>query len=623
MKRNIFKNLMCMGVVLLMLLSVIACNKQNNDPIIDTSTEEQDTSFASDQKKLPVYENNSYAIKLIYGTDSRFFEKDLCINLGALLEELTGVELRLESDTKANADHAYNGPAILVGETSFEESKEIYRSIQEQDASATLIGNKLVLACGSEDAASVLLAHLKECLAKHATAEEIYISEEWTTTLDITFDADGNKTFDESGLINAAPLPTDLLGRSFAAGQGSAVYLRSGATRASFDAICKALEIAGMSRYTTNAIGNNLFATYITKTQIAHVMYLPNNQEVRTSVDRRGEGIDGFALTGLSGENSYTDLCDSNLTLVEIENADWPGGLCMIFKLSDGRFFVIDSGIGGRDNDGSSSGWIWASLAKHAEDPNDIRIAAWLITHPHSDHAGGLLDMARGWYETSSGKHTVMPKNLTEIIKIERLIYNQPENMEKFGRGGWINEIITAFDIKNVIKAHPGQEIWLANLKLTVYTTQDLLLEQDSNIDDLNEYSVVTMLEFNGKRILALGDADPISNSISAKLYQNELKADVIQVSHHGYGDTGAGQVNQLCNPDIVLWPVGKEEMVSAGCKQKEINRIFLDKENHAPHGGNITFDQHWICSLTPNADLLAMLPICDCGCGKKSSFAT
>ena len=148
-------------------------------------------------------------------------------------------------------------------------------------------------------------------------------------------------------------------------------------------------------------------------------------------------------------------------------------------------------------------------------------------------------------------------------------------------------------------------------------------MELDSSINDLNEYSVVTMIEFNGKRILSLGDADPRNNAISAKLYQNELKADVIQVSHHGYGDTGAKVVNELCNPDIVLWPVAKDEFSNANCKFQKINEIFLKKENYAPHGGNITFDSNWNCTLIPNSELLEMIPTCDCGCGKKSSTAT
>lgn len=608
---------------LLLLLSMAACASEEKEPPTDTTVHETE-SEQPEESGIAAFLDGAYSVKLIYASRAPFYEKELRVNVTDLLKDTTGVVPPTQSDAEAEGETRYDGPAILIGETSYEESQSVYRELGENNACIRLIGNKLVLACCNEDTSTKVLIALRELLAKHATTDKIVLTEDWNTEIDITFNADGNATFDSADLIQSVPLPTELMGREYDAGQGSSLYIRSGAVRATFDTVCDALAENGMKLYTSNAIGNNLFITYVTKTQIAHVMYFPNVKEVRTAIDKRGEGADGFALTGLSGENTYQAVASPCMTLVEIENADWPGGLSMIFKLSDGRFFVIDSGIGGRkDNDGSSSGWIWASLAKHADDPNNIRVAAWLITHTHSDHAGGLVDMARGWYENAEGRHSVMPKNCTEIITIEKLIYNQPANMSKFGRAGWINEIIEAFDIKEVVKAHPGQELWFADLKLTVYTTQDLLVEVDSSIDDLNEYSVVTMIEFNGKRILSLGDADPKNNAMSAKLYQNELKADVIQVAHHGYGDTGAKEVNELCNPDIVLWPVAKDEMVNANCKQKEINKIFLSKENYAPHGGNITFDSNWNCTLIPNAELLEMIPICDCGCGKKSSTAT
>lgn len=621
--KSTLHRLLTIFLSLLLLLSMVACTSDKKEPATDTTVQETESEQPA-ESGIPAFLDGAYSVKLIYAAKASFYEKELRVNVSDLFKDTTGIAPPVLSDATPDGEPRYDGPAILIGETSYEESQSVYRELGENNACIRLVGNKLVLACRNEDTSIELLITLRELLSTHATKDKIVLTEDWNTAFDITFNADGNATFDSTDLIRSAPLPTDLMGREYDAGQGSSLYIRGNAVRATFNTVCEALAKNGMRLYTSNAIGNNLFITYVTQTQIAHVIYLPNVQEVRTAIDKRGEGANGFALTGLSGENTYQAVASPCMTLVEIENADWPGGLSMIFKLSDGRFFVIDSGIGGRkDNDGSSSGWIWASLAKHADDPNNIRVAAWLITHTHSDHAGGLIDMARGWYENAEGRHSVMPKNCTEIITIEKLIYNQPANMSKFGRGGWINEIIEAFDIKEVVKAHPGQELWFADLKLTVYTTQDLLVELDSSINDLNEYSVVTMIEFNGKRILSLGDADPRNNAISAKLYQNELKADVIQVSHHGYGDTGAKVVNELCNPDIVLWPVAKDEFSNTNCKFQKINEIFLKKENYAPHGGNITFDSQWNSTLIPNAELLEMIPTCDCGCGKKSSTAT
>ena len=422
---------------------------------------------------------------------------------------------------------------------------------------------------------------------------------------------------DEASLVNLAPLPN--LGTCYEAGQGSYTYVKRDMEISDFHNLRAELEARGFTYYTGNSIGSNVFSTYITKTQIVHLMFFYEEGEIRTSVDPRGEGMDGFSLAGLQNENTYTRKNESTMTFVEIENASWPGGMCMIFKLADGSFFVIDSGVGGRDNNGSSSGWVYATLARLADDPDNIRVSTWLVTHVHSDHAGGLVDLARGWYDTKDGRHNVMPKGAKDKIKIDRIIYNQPADMSKFGRGGWMKEIIEAFDVKNVVKAHPGQEFFIADLTLTVWGSQDLIIEDSDEITNHNEQSIVTKIDFNGKTMLSLADSEHRLNDKLVAVYGELLKSDIIQTAHHGYGNSGAGEVNKLCNPDIVLWPVATYEMEDAHVITQAINAVFIGKENYAPHGGNVEFDSTW----TPGEpySVLDDIPKCSCGCGEKSSW--
>ena len=212
-----------------------------------------------------------------------------------------------------------------------------------------------------------------------------------------------------------------------------------------------------------------------------------------------------------------------------------------------------------------------------------------------------------------------MPEGAKDKIQINRIIYNQPADMSKFGRSGWMTEIIEAFGVKNVVKAHPGQEFFIADLTLTVYGSQDLLIEKSGKIDSHNEQCVVTKIDFNGKTLLSLADAETWENERLAEIYGESLKSDIIQTAHHGYGNTGAKEVNELCNPDIVLWPVATYEMVDANVKTHPINAIFLDKQNYAPHGGNVDFDENWVAG--DPYSVLELIPDCSCGCGKKSSW--
>ena len=518
---------------------------------------------------------------------------------------------------------------IIFGETDREVSRIAAESLRARDEAAPddfhweyrYSGGRLVIIANSPAAYEYAI---DEFFASYVSDGKISVpsnlSLKRTYTLaeyEAQFYLPKNETFNEATLLDTLPLPA--LGERYDAGQGSYTYVMKETEVDSFHSLRAELEKIGFKYYTGNTIGRNLYATYLTKTQIVHVTFLFNRNEIRTSVDMRGEGMEGFDIAGLSGDNTYERSGESLMTLVEIENADWPGGLSMIFKLADGRFFIVDSGVGGRDNDGSSSGWIYASLKKHADDPENIVIATWLITHVHSDHAGGLLDIARGWYETSDGVHKVMPVDAADKIKIERIIYNQPADMQKYGRGSWMKEIIEAFDVKSVVKAHPGQQFFIADLTLTVYGSQDLLIENNDTITSHNEHSVVTKIDFNERTLLALADAETKLNSLLAEIYAENLKSDVIQTAHHGYGNTGAKAVNELCNPDIVLWPVATYEMVDANVKTHPINEIFLTKENYAPHGGNLDFDANW--SASEPYSVLDLIPVCSCGCGEKSSW--
>lgn len=601
-----------------------ALTDENGEIIDNPSVGEGAENIESDNTVIPIFANGAYTAKLIRGENANAIEKDLYNQIKDLLKKLTGVNPELTTDYVAKGAEKYNGPAILIGETNYSESKSAYNALGAGEASATLAGNKYVIAATSEDAAKKIISSFQTTLSKNATKDAITIDSKWKLTIKGTADAPsgGNETFDATGLIKTATLPN--LGTGYGSGQGSKTYIKNNADKNTFNTLCKEIEAKGLKKYTSNSIGTNLFATYVTQTQIVHVMFFPNKKQIRTAVDKRGTGTAGFALPGLSGENKYTKKANNSLTLCEIENADWPGGLCMIFKLADGRFFVVDSGIGGRkDNGGSSCGWVYASLAKHADDPKNIRVAAWLITHIHSDHAGGLLDIARGWYQKSgsSTKHKSMPQEAKQWIKIDKIIYNAPDNLPDSDREGWMNEIINAFGIKNVIKAHPGQVLYISDLTLTIYASQDLIVEKNGSISNTNEHSIAARAIFNGKSIMILGDTFPKVNKEIGDIYKEQLKSDILQVSHHGYNNTSAATVNKYCNPSIVLWPVSTGDMRRENVLYVAVNAPLKGKTNYAPHGGNVFFDHTWKKSMISNSTILNMIPKCPC-CGKRSSYS-
>ena len=581
---------------------------------------------------IQIFANGAYTAKLIRADLANAFEKEIYSEIRELLKKRTGVNPALDTDFVAAGAEKYDGPAILIGETNYDESKAAYKKLGNDAASATISGNKYVIAFSSADAADKLITTLKTNLNKKATKESISIDSSWKISAKVDFLSSGNETFDETGLIKSATLPS--LGTSYNSGQGSKTYIKTGANKTTFQNLCKELESKGLKKYTTNQIGDNLFATYVTQTQIVHVMFLPSRSEIRTAVDKRGEGMNGFSLPGLSGENKYKKTTDSEMIVCDISNADWPGGMCIIFKLADGRFFIIDAGIGGKISDGrtysgSSSGWIYATLAKHADDPKNIQVAAWMITHVHSDHAGGLYDMALGYHGKKGGsKHTVMPKEIKQYVKIDQIIYNAPDSFPDCNREGWMKVIIEGFNVKNVVKAHPGQVFYFADLTVTIYGALDLMIENAGKSGDLNDFSLVARTEFNGKTALFLGDSDTIPNPRVADIYKHSLKSDILQLSHHGYGDTGDAKVNSYCNPSIVLWVVANADLRSNYKINTDTSIASLSKvTNYKPGTGNLIFRSNWSTYTESRSTIYNLIPTCDgtyCGnksCTTKTSF--
>ena len=598
--------------------------ESDSDSLVDVGGADQTDAIIDAEGVITIFANGAYNAKLIRAENASSFERDVYNQIKDLFKKRTGVNPGIDTDFVAANAEKYDGPAILIGETNYDESKAAYKKLGVGEASATISGNKYVIAFSTQDSVNKLLETIKSYLNKKASKTEIKVDSNWKIDVKLQYHTSGNETFDSTGLKSSATVPGNL-GTQYNAGQGSYTYVKTNASQTTFEDACKAAENNGFKKYTTSSIGNNKFATYVTQTQILHFMFFPNKGELRTAVDKRGTGTNGFVLPGLSGDNTYTSTQSSLMTLVDIENSSWPGGMCLIFKLCDGRFVVVDSGVGGRDNDGSSSGWVYASLAKHADDPKNIRVAAWIITHIHSDHAGGLVDMARGTYNTTLKKdgekvktHNVMPKECKQWIKIDTLIFNRPNNNVD-GRNGWMDEIINAFKVKNVIKAHPGQVFYYANCKFTMYGSLDLII--DKKVSNHNDESLSMMFEFNGKKFLVLGDAYPQNTKALADIYKENLKADIVQVSHHGYDNTDAAQVYKYVQATMVMWPVAGYEKDGCDLVNANVNAIFKSipsSMQFTPRGKNIDFDENW--KKVASYSVMSAIPYCDCSSCKSGT---
>lgn len=153
------------------------------------------------------------------------------------------------------------------------------------------------------------------------------------------------------------------------------------------------------------------------------------------------------------------------------------------------------------------------------------RVAAWLITHPHSDHVGALTNILN---DPASG------------ITIDAIYYNFAP-IEWY----WANEEYRAQMVADCMAAlanlspsvnHPnirkGEVINVDDVRITVMNEPYLF-----QTNAINNSSVAYRVELNGRRIMFLGDMGvPAGNSFlnEYKDNLNELKAEIVQMAHHG-----------------------------------------------------------------------------------------
>ena len=593
----------------------VEINNNGSDVVVEESQDESNNtpSNESQNNSIKIFENGTYLAKIIKGDEATAIEKQIYDEIREALREFTGVNPDSNSDYTAENGEKYTGPAILIGETSFDESKSAYEKLENNQATATIYGNKYVIAFSSTDAVNNIVEKFKSFLTQKATKDSIVIDSSWEAASTIIVE-EKLETFDPTGLISSAEIPKyngAALKNENYAGQSCYTYIQPNTTSAEFKQFCEDLASAGFRFYTDNEINENKFATYVTQTQIVHVMYFKSRNEARIAVDKRGEGKNGFDLPGLSGENQYTKTTTPSLTMVEIDNTGYGGGMCFIYKLSNGKFFIVDSGISEKTASYSTSSaqWIYKTL-KELAGSEKIVVAGWLITHVHSDHIGGLYDMSKD-------------AEITKNITIERLIHNEPTDELTMQLEGltstsskdiwkWMNPITEAFGIKSVIKAHPGQVLYFADAKVTILASQDVTLDSKNSLKDSNDLSVVSQIEFNDKKILMLGDAITYENKFLAQVYGKSLKSDILQVTHHGLNNSGAdtaegdpNSVNQLCDPDIALWAAGYNVSGNRDKFDMSLNwamNAYLKNNatNYGAKDGNVTFDEKWNVK-TPN----------------------
>ena len=222
-------------------------------------------------------------------------------------------------------------------------------------------------------------------------------------------------------------------------------------------------------------------------------------------------------------------------------------GMSYVIRLGDGRFILIDGGFI-YDSDCDA---LWETLVAQAEGTTPV-IAAWVLTHQHEDHFHCFLRF--------------MEKHEKDVI-LEKVLFNFPahDDFEHYPELARDNSKLP--NSRGYVKI-PELYAWVEKcgiLQFTPHTGQkyrigDAALECLASMDDTihvtqngNATSLVLRMELGGQVILWTADAG-CSYAKLAERYGHYLKADILQIPHHGF-QSGKAE-SEILTYDLVDAPV-------------------------------------------------------------------
>ena len=318
-------------------------------------------------------------------------------------------------------------------------------------------------------------------------------------------------------------------------------FYYTGAAAADFESYIALLKEKGFSEYTSNKIGNNLYATMIDETRMLHVYYTDYEKTVRII----SAYLEGTELPPVK-KQAVTAITKPAITQMTLNYAAGSFGMCYIITLSDGSFVIFD---GGADKGNTDHIRLYKLLERlNARPDKKIVIAGWFLTHEHYDHFQNFYNFCKAY-----GKKVTIEAfyhNMTSPAADYNS--NNPGNYfpDKFYEAsGYVNGGI------KLVKVHTGQKLYIRDAEFEVlFTHEDLYPDR---LRFFNNSSVTTRMTLGGQTAMWLGDiwtaaADKLSDS-----FGSYVKSDFVQVAHHGYSGATI-ELYRLISPSVALWPANQ-----------------------------------------------------------------
>lgn len=373
----------------------------------------------------------------------------------------------------------------------------------------------------------------------------------------------------------------------------------SGTTEAEYEAYLDELFARGFTAYDENKIADCRFGTYLAPDErageiVVFASHFPAIGRTQIVYGPRAylPSTEQPPMPAEPIETTLTQpyrMCAYNGNMGDIVRG--APGMSYVVQLADGSFIVIDGGpCDGKVIPKVCRKGVWIDLPEtqstDAQNLFDLlcemspdekpRIAAWFITHPHSDH----MALANQFLPTYADRVEIelaafnFPDFDTVYCKNESPTMNHKRHAAPFRE-----RIRDLYGAKECV-IHAGQRFYFAGCEVEILMTQ----EEHYPISFMwgNHMSCAFRMKFAEKTAMMLGDCEKNICQRMSDCYGKELKSDILQLTHHG-SNGGCLDINYLVDPDICLWAIdgyrfSTDERMLGKADGYAFNRILRDK---------------------------------------------
>jgi competence protein ComEC len=234
-------------------------------------------------------------------------------------------------------------------------------------------------------------------------------------------------------------------------------------------------------------------------------------------------------LIGVALKDDLSGLFETGQTQIpaeqrlEIDYLDVGQGDAILIKTPYNQKILID---GGPDN--SVLNELGANLPFF-----DNQIDIMILTHPHSDHVVGLVEILKR-YQVNEVYYTGAVHTTDDYL-------------------AWLKEIKEQAIPLKIVK-EPFDLTLGDNLKLEfLYPTKDFT---NQHVSELNDTSIVTRLVYKNKKFLFTGDAGvEVESELLAS--NGDLTADVLKIGHHGSSSASSEDFLTAVKPTTAIISCG------------------------------------------------------------------